>query len=297
MVTDVPIHQDDPWSRVALILKDRWASNPVSDEALTRARLAAATAGRLRPKALLFWGIPNAGKTALKLRLLREISRRTFLPDSLKPLVVLVVEAPVEADEARFYEAILQAGHQYVPSGNVRTLSRAVSAYLDELRPDVMILDEAGNLNAYVGARGTVCLNAIRRLCNVHRMALLGFGTAAAMTALQGDEQLENRFETFELRPLAPPEFREFVELLTGAMPLRHPTSWSVSMLEHAYELTNGYVGRAAYLVQEASVQAVLSGSEQITEAILKSGELSNSLDALRHAGARAGRRTRRPAI
>ena len=208
-----------------------------------------------------------------------------------------MVEAPVEADEARLYEAILQAGHQYVPSGNVRALLRTVSTYLDELRPDVMILDEAGNLNAYVGARGNVCLNAIRRLCNVHRMALLGFGTAAAMTALQGDEQLENRFETFELRLLALPEFREFVELLTGAMPLRHPTSWSVSMLEHAYELTNGYIGRAAYLVQEACAQAVLSGSEQITEAILKSGELSNSLAVLRHAGARAGRRTRRSAI
>lgn len=297
VVTDTPALQDDPWSRVALILKDRWASNPVSDEALIRARLAIATAGRLRPKALLFWGVPNAGKTALKVKLLREISQKTFLPNLLTSPVVLMVEAPVEADEARFYEAILQAGHQYVPSGNVRTLLRAVSAFLDELRPDVMILDEAGNLNAYVGARGNVCLNAIRRLCNVHRMTLLGFGTAAAMTALQGDEQLENRFETFELRPLAPPEFRELVELLTGAMPLRQPTSWSVSMLESAYELTGGYVGRASYLVQEASAQAVLSGTEQITETILKSSELSNSLAALRHAGARAGRRTRRAAI
>lgn len=296
-MTDIPVLQDDPWSRVTLILKDRWASNPVSDEALIRARLAIATAGRLRPKALLFWGVPNAGKTALKVKLLREISQKTFLPGLLKAPVVLMVEAPVEADEARFYEAILQAGHQYVPSGNVRTLLRAVSAFLDELGPDVIILDEAGNLNAYVGARGNVCLNAIRRLCNVHRMALLGFGTAAAMTALQGDEQLESRFETFELRPLAPPEFREFVELLTGAMPLRQPTSWSVSMLERAYELTSGYVGRASYLVQEASAQAVLSDSEQITEAILESGELSNSLAALRHARTRAGRRTRRSAI
>lgn len=297
MVTDLSALQDDPWARIALILRDRWASNPVSDEALIRARLAIATAGRLRPKALLFWGVPNAGKTALKVKLLREISQKTFLPGLLKAPVVLMVEAPVEADEARFYEAILQAGHRYVPSGNVRTLLRAVSAFLDELRPDVMILDEAGNLNAYVGARGNVCLNAIRRLCNVHRMALLGFGTAAAMTALQGDEQLENRFETFELRALAPPEFREFVELLTRAMPLRQPTFWSVSMLERAYELTSGYVGRASYLVQEASAQAVLSGSEQITEAILESGELSNSLAALRHARTRAGRRTRRSAI
>lgn len=150
------------------------------------------------------------------------------------------------------------------------------------------------NLNAYVGARGTVCLNAIRRLCNVHRMALLGFGTAAAMAALQGDEQLENRFETFELRPLSPSEFGEFIELMSGAMPLRQPTSWSVHMLERAYELTSGYVGRASYLVQEASVQAVLTGSEQITGDILESRELSNSLAALKHARTRAGGRTKR---
>lgn len=296
MVTDISVPQDDPWARVALIHRDRWASNPVSDEALIRARLAIATAGRLRPKAVLFWGVPNAGKTALKMKLLRDISQKTSFSGQLKRPQVLMVEAPVEADEARFYEAILQAGHQYVPSGNVRTLLRAVSAFLDDLRPDVMILDEAGNLNAYVGARGNVCLNAIRRLCNVHRMALLGFGTAAAMTALQGDEQLENRFETFELRPLAPPEFREFVELLSGAMPLREPTSWSVSMLERVYELTSGYVGRASYLVQEASAQAVLSGYEQITAAILESNELSNSLAALKYARTRAGGRTRRSA-
>ena len=231
-----------------------------------------------------------------QVKLLRDVSQSTFFCGQLKRLEVLVVEAPVEADEARFYEAILQAGHQYVPSGNVRTLLRAVSAFLDDLRPDLMILDEAGNLNAYVGARGNVRLNAIRRLCNVHRMALLGFGTAAAMTALQGDEQLENRFETFELRPLTPPEFREFVELLTGAMPLREPTSWSLSMLERAYELTSGYVGRASYLVQEASAQAVLSGSERITPEILESPELTNSLAALRQARTRAGRRSGRSA-
>lgn len=296
MVTDISVADDDPWTRIALIQRDRWASNAVSDEALIRARLAVATAGRLRPKAVLFWGVPNAGKTALKVKLLRDVSQSTFFCGQLKRLEVLIVEAPVEADEARFYEAILQAGHQYVPSGNVRTLLRAVSVFLDDLRPDVMILDEAGNLNAYVGARGNVCLNAIRRLCNVHRMALLGFGTAAAMTALQGDEQLENRFETFELRPLTPPEFSEFLDLLTGAMPLREPTSWSVKMLERAYELTSGYVGRASYLVQEASTQALLSGSERITPAILESPELSNSLAALRQARTRAGRRSGRSA-
>lgn len=293
-MTDLALAHDEQWARIALVQRDRWASNPISDEALVRARLAIATAGRLRPKALLFWGVPNAGKTALKEKLLREISRTTFFAGQTRVPVVLVVEAPVEADEARFYEAILQSGHQYIPKGNIRTLFRAVTTYLEELRPDVMILDEASNLNAYVGIRGTLCLNAIRRLCNVHRMALLGFGTAAAMTALQGDEQLENRFEIFELRPLAPVEFAEFVELLSGAMPLRLPTSWTQAMLERGFELTGGYVGRAAHLVQEASTQAVLSGAEQITPSILDSPDLSSSLAALQRARTRAGGRTRK---
>lgn len=74
----------------------------------------------------------------------------------------------------------------------------------------------------------------------------------------------------------------------------RQGPSWSVHMLERAYELTSGYVGRASYLVQEASVQAVLSGSEQITGDILESRELSNSLAALKHAKTRAGGRTKR---
>lgn len=209
---------------------------------------------------------------------------------------ILLVEAPVEADEARLYEAILQAGHQYIPSGNVRTLSRAVSAFLDELRPHVILLDEAGNLNSYAGVKGAVCLNAIRRVCNVHRVQVLGFGTTAAMTALGADEQLENRFEAFELRALAPAEFRAFIELLTDAMPLREPTVWSIQMLERGYELTSGYVGRASYLVQEASALAVLSGKERIGSSIIRSSELQSTLAALSFARSRAGGRTKRPA-
>lgn len=285
--------QTDPWERIALVHRDRWAPNPVSDEALKRARLAVATAGRLRPKAVLFWGLPNAGKTALRTKITREIEQNRFYPDHDRPLAIVSVEAPVEADEARFYEAVLQAGHRYVPTGNVRTLHKAVTLFLEDVRPDVLILDEAGNLNAYTGTRGNICLNAIRRLCNVHRVALLGFGTSAAMTALQADEQLENRFETFHLRPLSPSEFTEFVDLQAGAMPLQEKTVWTTPMLERAYELTLGYVGRAAYLIQEAAAEAVFIGSERITAEILDGEALATSLAALQQAGARAGRRTR----
>ena len=205
-----------------------------------------------------------------------------------------LTEAPTEADEARFYEAVLQAGHRFTPRGDVRTLQRAVTAFFQDLKPDVMILDEAGNLNAYSGVRGAICLNAIRRLCNVHKIALVGFGTAPAMTALQADEQLENRFEAHELRPLEHDEFEEFVSLFASSLPLSIETLWTPAMLDRAYGLTHGYVGRAAYLVQEAATAAVLSGDEQITETILNSDEISASLAALAQAQVTAGGRRRR---
>jgi hypothetical protein len=292
-----PTGPDDRWERIERIQGDRWVPNPVSDEALQRARLAVCTAGRLRTKALLFWGAPNAGKSALRTKILREIEANILIPGRATPLKVIEVEAPSEADEGRFFEAVLEAGHRFVPSGNVRTLQRAVTAMLRDLKPDVMILDEAGNLNAYTGMRGTVCLNAIRRLCNRHRFALLGFGTATAMTALRADEQLENRFEAHELRVLDNSEFEEFVLLYTGSLPLNIETQWTPAMLDRAYGLTEGSIGRAAFLVQESASMAILSGDEQITEAILNSDELAASLAALAQAHVTAGgrRRRRRP--
>ena len=293
MPDPTPPGLDDIWARIGQIQRDRWVPNPVSDNALHRARLAVSSAGSIRPNALLEWGPPNSGKTALRNKIRREIAANTFIPGRAAPPILIEVEGPTEADEPRLYEALLQAGHRFAPSGNVRMLQRAVTAFLQELKPDVMILDEAGNLNAYSGVRGAVCLNAIRRLCNVHKIALLAFGTAPAMTALQADEQLENRFEAHELRPLEHGEFEEFVSLFAGSLPLSIETRWTPAMLERAYGLTRGYVGRAAHLVRQAAIAAVLKGDEQITEAILNSDEISTSLAALAQAQVAAGGRRR----
>ena len=173
------------------------------------------------------------------------MGRLGTLPGRGRPPVTLEIEAPTEADEGRFYEAILEAGHRYIPSGAARTLLRAVNSFFEDLRPDALLIDEANNLSVFTGVRGAVCLNAIRRLCNVHKVSLLCFGTPPAKMAFEADEQLENRFEIVELAPLAPADFVEFVTLLSEAMPLQFTAEWTSQMLDTAYELTGGYVGRA----------------------------------------------------
>lgn len=277
------------------ILRDRWLSNPVSDAALERALMALLSAGRIRPRALLFTGPPNSGKSALRQKLMMEMGRLGTLPGRGRPPVTLEIEAPTEAGEGRFYEAILEAGHRYIPSGAARTLLRAVNSFFEDLRPDALLIDEANNLSVFTGVRGAVCLNAIRRLCNVHKVSLLCFGTPPAKMAFEADEQLENRFEIVELAPLAPADFVEFVTLLSEAMPLQFTAEWTSQMLDMAYELTGGYVGRAAYLIKESAIEAVRIGTEQITAEIIQAPELATRLGALDLARRYAGRRTRGP--
>src|SRR5690606_38662043 len=102
-------------------------------------------------------------------------------------------------------------------------------------------------------------------------------------------------FEIFELSPLNPPDFIEFVTVLAGAMPLRLHTEWTGAMFDKAYELTGGYVGRAAYLVKEAAAEAVRTGSEKITTEIIEAPELGTRLGAMNLARRQAGRRSRTP--
>lgn len=296
MVTTLPAEPlGDQLVRLDDILRDRWLSNAVSDVALQRAMMALLTAGRIRPRALLFTGPPNSGKSALRRKMMMEIAKAGALPGRDRPPVILEIEAPNEAEEARFYEAILESAHRYVPDGAARTLLRAVTALFHDLRPDALIIDEANNLSVFTGVRGVVCLNAIRRLCNVHKIALLCFGTPPARAAFEADEQLENRFEIIELSPLDPPDFIEFVTVLAGAMPLRLRTEWTSAMFDKAYELTGGYVGRAAYLVKEAAVEAVRTGSERINAEIIDEPELATRLGAMNLARRQAGRRSRGP--
>lgn len=128
-----------------------------------------------------------------------------------------------------------------------------------------------------------MCLNAIRRLCNVHKVVLLCFGTAPAKMAFEADEQLENRFEIVELSPLTPADFIEFGTVLAGAMPLRETSEWTAPMFEKAYELTGGYVGRTAYLIKEAAAEAVRTGVERISADIIEEPELATRLPSPQH--------------
>jgi len=207
---------------------------------------------------------------------------------------ILQVQAPSFADEPSLFDAILEGLATYRPNGNSITLKNAVYDHLFTKRPWLMIIDEIHNLNAFFGVRGQICLNAIRRLCNVHGLALLCLGTAAAQTVINSDEQLEHRFSVIPLEPLEREEFEAVCAKLTAAMPLRVSTHWTPGMVDQAYDLSEGYTGRVADLIQDAAVLAVETGVEQLTEEILQSATLAGMLKGRAVTQRRAGRRGRR---
>jgi type II secretory pathway predicted ATPase ExeA len=243
------------------------------------------------------WGPSGAGKSALREKIKRDLLNKADGRDPLSGALltpVIDVEAPTFADEPTFYDAVLEGLQVYRPTGNARTLQNAVYDHLAHLQPWAMLLDEIHNLNSFFGVRGQICLNAIRRLCNVHGLTLICFGTAAAQSVINADEQLEHRFTVHQLRPLDRAEFELFVRKLTATLGLKIDTRWTTEMVDHAYELTDGYAGRAADLVQDAAVLALENGSEAITDDMIRSTELVQSLQGRDVARRRAGRGRRR---
>lgn len=251
----------------------------------------------LRARSVLVWGPPGAGKSALGQRILRQLSPNPEALDgeiSMRAMPILTVEAPTLADEPALYDAILEGLGAFRPRGTARTLQNAVYDHLSELRPWLMIMDEIHNLNAFFGVRGQICLNAIRRLCNVHRIALLCLGTAAAQTVINSDEQLQHRFAIFQLAPLERDEFEQFGAKLSAVMPLKVTTQWTRSMFDRAYELSEGFPGRFADLIQDAAMLAAETGAEQLTEDILESTILASRLRGRDVSRKRAGRQVAR---
>ncbi len=245
----------------------------------------------LRARSILLIGPSGVGKSAFGKRIARSLAPASAALDDDRGKAILEVQAPSFGDEPSFYDAVLEGLETYRPSGNSRTLQNAVYENLYAIRPWLMIIDEIHNLNAFFGVRGQICLNAIRRLCNVHGIALLCLGTAAAQTVINSDEQLQHRFSIVRLEPLEREEFEAFCAKLTAAMPLRVNTRWTSGMIDQAYDLTEGYVGRVADLIQDAAILASESGAEQITPEILGSTSLATLLRGRDVSQQRAGRR------
>jgi hypothetical protein len=223
------------------------------------------------PNSLLI-GETNNGKTMVvnRFRRLHPAIEDHECDHAVVP--VMLIQAPPEPDESRFYNAILNAlGAPYNARGARAEKQVQVLQLLRTVRLRVLIVDEIHHILAGHIAKQRQFLNVLKYLGNELRISLVGVGTLDALRAIQTDPQMANRFE-----PVALPRWemnRDFQVLLASferILPLQHPSQLAEPRFAaRLLALSEGTIGALSSLLIKAASWSIRSGIERIDERVL----------------------------
>lgn len=226
----------------------------------------------LRMPNILLIGDSNNGKTAILNRFammnssfVEEETQELFLP-------VLMVQAPPEPDEKRFYNVILDSLHSpYKISEKAELRQQRVIHLLQKLSVKLLIIDEIHHLLAGTLSKQRLFLNVIKYLSNELKISLVCAGTREAFNAIQTDPQLANRFEPRVLSKWKNDE--EYLRLLSSferILPLKKPSYLIESSIASAIlSKSEGLLGEISRILELSAILAIESGVENITKNII----------------------------
>lgn len=130
----------------------------------------------------------------------------------------------------------------------------------------MLIIDEIHAMLSGTFREQRIFLNCLRFLANDLHLPLVYVGTHEAKQALMTDQQLADRFEAREL-PVWRDDtaFHQLLATFGSTLPLRKASGLREARLrKRILNLTDGVTVRICRLLEEAAVQAIVSGGEQI---------------------------------
>lgn len=221
---------------------------------------------------ILLVGESNNGKTAIlnKFNQKHEASYDEKTGNVINP--VIMVQAPPEPDERRFYNAILE--HIFAPYKTSEKLDLRylrVKKMLTELQTKALIIDEIHHVLAGTPTKQRKFLNVIKHLSNDLQIPIICAGTMLAFNVIQSDHQLANRFEPRVVPKWANDmEFKRLLASFEALIPLKKEsmlTENSITM--KLLVMSDGLIGEVARILELCSIEAIKSGEEKITKEIL----------------------------
>jgi hypothetical protein len=225
------------------------------------------------PHALLI-GEGNNGKTNLVDRFQKQ--HQAYVDEEQSKVItrVLVIEAPPEADEKRFYERVLQK--LFVPyrtNHKPEVLYQQVLHVLRSINLRVLVIDEIHNILAGKIGNRQIFLNMLKSLSNELRISIVAVGTKDAFHVFQSDPQMASRFE-----PLPLPRWqldKEYLRLLVTyekLLPLPEKSNLGERQLaSRILSLTDGTIGGITSVIKKATIKAIDTDSTVITLEIVNS--------------------------
>jgi Bacterial TniB protein len=221
---------------------------------------------------MLLVAATNNGKTILLQRFF-DAHKPVITPAIEKISVpVLYVQAPFKPDERMFFINILEALHApYNVREKALRLYQQVANILKKVETKILIIDEIHHVLAGGHITQRVFLNMIKYLANDLQIVIIASGIRDALSAINTDKQLANRF-----KPALLPTWKmdeEYLRLLTSfeaILPLRKPSNLTQEDLAmKILSLSGGTIGEISTILKDAAVHAVTSKKECIDLAVL----------------------------
>lgn len=225
-----------------------------------------------RMQNLLLVGDSNNGKTAL---LNKFCSRyEPYIDESTQKLKcpVLMIQAPPEPDEKRFYNAILSK--LLAPtrtSEKVENRQNRVIHLLKELEVKILIIDEIHHVLAGTVSKQRLFLNVIKYLSNELQIPLICSGTNLAFNAIQTDNQLSNRFVPKVLpRWNNDTEYLRLLKSFESILPLKKSSNLLDSAISSKLlQMSDGLIGELTKILELSSIYSIKNNLEKISLEVL----------------------------
>ncbi|OUD34751.1 TniB family NTP-binding protein [Flavobacterium sp. FPG59] len=258
--------------RVMSIKKPKWIGYSQANSILSRFDELLNYPVNHRMPNILLVGDSNNGKTALLNKFLKV--NQSFVEEETSKLVVpvLLIQAPPEPDERRFYNTILESLFApYNSSEKIEMKQQRVIHLLKKVELRLLIIDEIHHVLAGNLSKQRSFLNVLKFLSNELRISMVCSGTKEAFNAIQTDPQLANRFEPKVLKKWRNDE--EYLRLLASferLLPLKEESLLiEPSISTKILAMSEGLIGEISRILELSSILAIESGLEKINKNIL----------------------------
>jgi Bacterial TniB protein len=258
--------------RIYFIRSKRWIAYPKAIEILGHLNDLLKHPRTTRMPSLAVYGDSGMGKSMLVEKFKDDHSQSAHAWPHTPRSKLLVVELAGRPSERRLFGQILAVlGAPQSPRATIAELERTTIRLLEDLRVQVLVLDEIHNVLAASWREQRVVFNTLRNLSNVLKLSLVCFGIMEARQAINGDVQLARRFDSFLLpRWMAGKEFEQLVLAIVRNLPLKEPSVLTVKGLRRILLASDGVSARIFRMLNDVAVKAIETGAERITDEALE---------------------------
>lgn len=259
--------------RIFAIREGAWIPYPRAKEILVRLEDMYEYPRIDRMPGMMIVGASNNGKT----NILRHFEALHKLVPNLDGdysiIPVLYVEAPNRPDVGKFYDKIMEAIWQpYSIRAKESEKERVVLKVLQQVQLKVLLIDEIQHIIAGGRVKQQEFRNALKTLANTLKICIVCAGVEEAFNVFTTDSQLSNRFEPeFLPKWQLNNSYGDLLRSFEKRIPLKKPSNLhETAMAQKLIWMSEGILGETHEILKRAAVEAIKSGTEQITLEILQ---------------------------